>query len=198
MTALLGPGSPVAHGHSGDGGLRPQDLYSGRGRDKRVIVWPGQGSPTHLPRRLMGSWWRLWPRCWGHPGSVLRFCGFHKGPRRYKDCCGVGPPSASLTAGPCPQEVANTHIPRAAGGVDLKAIWKFPGLKEHLYNCLKRKFGVWKMVSLGAKGRLRILLPGQRAGPASQVFAGSQRSGAWKQKPCVLNECVVHLWTDRV
>lgn len=34
----------------------------------------------------------------------------------------------------------------------LKAIWKFPGLKEHLHNSLKGKFGVWMMVSLGAKG----------------------------------------------
>ena len=33
----------------------------------------------------------------------------------------------------------------------LKAIWKFPGLKEHLHNCLKGKFGVWMMVNLGTK-----------------------------------------------
>ena len=49
------------------------------------------------------------------------------------------------------------------------------------------------MVSLGAKGRQGTLLPGQgRAGLASPVFAESQRSGTQNQKPCVLNECVVH------
>lgn len=96
------------------------------------------------------------PDVWGHgdpaPPPVQLLLGGALSAQRLSELtlCTLSLPDASAAA-PCPaapaipgpRKVAGDDILGAAGGMGHRAIWKFPGLREHL--CNRFRGGVWMM-----------------------------------------------------
>lgn len=108
-----------------------------------------------LPR----AWSVLWARCLGSqgPSAAPGTAALWESQKYTKPVVGLTFVLARLAfrqfpaAAPCwaapgipgPRKVAGADILGTAGGVGRRAIWKFPGLKEHLCNCFRGE--VWTM-----------------------------------------------------